>query len=81
MRIAACAFIVLGLITPYPYVILAAIPAGITTMVTGKSALRQGTSKEGAAKTGKALGLGVLLAFAVALIAAVIFIYSWGHGQ
>ncbi len=79
MGIAACAFLVLGLFVPY--VILAAIPAGIAANITGGSALRNGTAKEGKAKTGKALGLGSLIAFAVVLILAVIvaaaYLSSW----
>lgn len=77
--IAACAFLVLGLFVPY--VILAAIPAGITAMITGGSALRNGTVKVGKAKTGKALGLGALIAFAVLLLLAVValaaYMNSW----
>ena len=73
--IAACAFLVLGLLVPY--VILVAIPAAITAMITGGSALRNGTAKVGKAKTGKALGLGALIAFAVLLLVAVVAIAAY----
>ena len=60
-----------------PYVILAAIPAAITAMITGGSALRNGTAKVGKAKTGKALGLGARIAFAVLLLVAVVAIAAY----
>ncbi len=67
---AAAIFMVLGLFIPY--VIFATIPAGIIAMITGGAAVRRGTKKIGTAKTGKALGLGALIAFAVLLIVAAI---------
>jgi len=73
--ISACAFLVLGLFVPY--VILATIPASIVAMITGGAAIRQGTTTLGKAKTGKALGLGALIAFGVIIIAAAIIVASW----
>ena len=60
-----------------PYVILASVPLAIAAMITGKSALNNGTSKEGRAKTGRGLGLGGLITFAVLLIIAAIVVSSW----
>jgi hypothetical protein len=74
--IAACAFLVLGLIVPL--IVLLSIPAGIIAMIMGRSALRAGTEKVSNAKTGKILGLAALIAFGVLLIAALIFIAAWG---
>jgi hypothetical protein len=78
--IAACGLLLLGLFVPY--VIFACLPAAIVAMVMGGSAIRNDTNFEGKARTGKALGLGALIAFGVILIAAVILvaalISSWG---
>ncbi|CAA9536023.1 MAG: hypothetical protein AVDCRST_MAG96-3916 [uncultured Segetibacter sp.] len=77
LAVAAFGVHVLGLLVPY--LILATIPAGITAMITGGSALRNGTAKIGNAKTGKALGLGSLIAFAVLLIVVSIAVAAfWG---
>ena len=70
--IAAAGFMVLGFFVPF--VILASIPAAIIAMITGGAALRKGTKNIGKAKTGKALGLGVLIGFAVLIIAAAIIL-------
>ncbi|MEO9032571.1 MAG: hypothetical protein ABI285_04965 [Ginsengibacter sp.] len=75
LGVAACVLLVLGLLIPY--VIVAAVPASIAAMITGGSALRNKTSLVGKAKTGKALGLGALIAFGVLLIAAVILVSSF----
>ncbi len=74
LGVAACVLLVLGLLIPY--VILAAVPASIAAMITGGSALRNKTILVGKAKTGKALGLGALIAFGVILVAAVILVAS-----
>jgi hypothetical protein len=75
--IAAAAFMFMGLFIPY--IILASIPVAIIAMITGGAALRKGTKKIGKAKTGKGLGLGVLIAFGVLIIAAAIILssYDW----
>ena len=70
--VAALGLMVLGLFVPY--VILASIPAAIIAMITGGSAIRKGTKNIGKAKTGKGLGLGVLIAFGVLLIVAAIIV-------
>jgi hypothetical protein len=75
LGIASWALLLLGLAVPY--VAIASIPAGIAAMITGSSALRQGTSKEGQAKTGKGLGLGVLITLGALLIVAAIAVASW----
>jgi hypothetical protein len=65
-----------------PYVIFACLPAAIVAMVLGGSAMRNNTNLVGKARTGKALGLGALIAFGVLLIIAAIvvasFLSSWG---
>ncbi len=76
--IAACGFLLIGVIVPY--VILAALPAGIVAMITGGSAIRNGTNREGKARTGKALGLGALIAFGALLLAVVLIIAAWNRG-
>ena len=68
--VAALVFMVLGLFVPY--VIFASIPAAIIAMITGGAAVRKGTKNIGKAKTGKALGLGVLIALGVLIIAVAI---------
>jgi hypothetical protein len=73
--VAACVFFVLGLLIPY--VFLASVPASIAAMITGSSAVRNKTSFVGKAKTGKALGLGVLIAIGVLFLALVILISSF----
>ena len=75
LGISACGAIVLGLFIPY--LILAAIPLGITAMVTGGSAERNHTQLIGKARTGKGLGLGALIAFAVILVIAVIVLAAF----
>ena len=72
LGVAACVLLVLGLFVPY--VILTALPVSIAAMITGGSAVRNKTSLIGKATTGKALGLGALIAFGVILIAAVILV-------
>lgn len=75
LGVGACAFLLLGLFIPY--VILISIPAGIAAMITGGSAIRNKTSLVGKARTGKGLGLGALIAFAVVLIVAAIVFTAW----
>jgi hypothetical protein len=70
--VAAMVFLVAGLFVPY--VIFATIPAAIIAMITGGAAVRRGTKNVGKAKTGKAFGLGALIAFAVLLIVAAIIL-------
>lgn len=72
LGIAACGFLLLGLFIPY--VALAAVPAGIAAMITGGSALNRETSLTGKAKTGKGLGLGALIGFALLVLAAAIIL-------
>ena len=74
LGIGACASILLGLFVPF--IILAAIPTGIAAMITGGSAVRNKTSMVGKARTGKGLGLGALITFAILLIVAAIIISS-----
>ena len=74
LGVGACAFILSGLFVPY--LILAAVPAGIAAMITGGSAVRNNTSLVGKARTGKALGLGALIAFGLLLILAAIVLSS-----
>jgi len=74
LGIAACAAILLGFAVPY--IFFASIPLGIAAMITGGSAVRQGTTKVGKAKTGKGLGLGALITMGVLLIMATILITS-----
>jgi hypothetical protein len=69
-------FVALLLGAVVPYLILATIPLGIAAMVTGSTAVKGGTSKVGKAKTGKALGLGGLITFAVLAILATIALSS-----
>ncbi len=70
--VAAMLLMVLGFFVPF--VILATIPAAIVAMITGGAALRRGTKNIGKAKTGKAFGLGALIAFGVLLIVAAIIV-------
>lgn len=74
LGVGACVFLLLGLAVPY--IILLSLPAAIAAMITGGSALRNKTSLVGKARTGKALGLGALIAFGVLLLAAVILVAS-----
>lgn len=78
--IASMGFLLLGLFIPY--VIFATIPLAIVAMVTGSSALKDGTTEKGKARTGKTLGLASLITFGVFLIVALIvvasFLGSWG---
>ena len=76
LGIFSCGFLLLGLFVPF--VILFSIPTGIAAMITGGSAVRNKTSQMGKAKTGKALGLGALITFALLLIIAAIVISSVG---
>ncbi len=73
--IAAVSLLFLGLLVPY--VILLSIPAGIVAMVQGRKAERNGTSLTGKASTGRALGLGALIAFAALIVIAVIVVAAW----
>ncbi len=76
LGIFSCGFLLLGLFVPY--VILLSIPSGIAAMITGGSAVRNKTSQMGKARTGKALGLGALITFALLLLIAAIVISSVG---
>lgn len=76
LGILSCGTLLLGLFVPF--VILLSIPTGIAAMITGGSAVRNKTSQMGKAKTGKALGLGALIAFGLLLIIAAIVISSVG---
>lgn len=60
-----------------PYVGILCLPAAIAAMIIGGSALRGGTQKVGAAKTGKGLGLGTLIAFGVLLLIAALIVAAW----
>jgi len=70
--VAALVFLVTGLFVPY--VVLATIPAAIIAMITGGAAIRKGTKNIGKAKTGKAFGLGALIALGVLIIVAAIIV-------
>ncbi len=61
-----------------PVLAVVSIPLAIGAMITGSSAIRQGTSKAGKAKTGKGLGLGALITIAVLTIIGAIFIAGGG---
>jgi len=76
LGIFSCGFLLLGFVVPF--VFLLSVPAGIAAMITGGSAVRNNTSQMGKAKTGKALGLGALITFALFLIIAAIVISSAG---
>lgn len=78
LGIAACGFIVLGLVIPY--VIFGALPAGIAAMITGGNALDRKTALTSKAKLGKGLGLGALIAFGVVVLAAALIIAAWFGG-
>ncbi|MGH2566546.1 MAG: hypothetical protein ACRDE8_12350 [Ginsengibacter sp.] len=78
LGIIACGTVLLGLFVPF--IILLSIPAGISAMITGGSAVRHQTTQIGKAKTGKGLGLGALIAFGVLLILAAILLASYFGG-
>lgn len=84
LGIAAWAVFILGLAAPI--LIFASIPLGIAAMITGSSAIKQGTPHKGKAKTGKGLGLGAMITLAVLLIIAAIavsamsFDFNWAGG-
>lgn len=78
LGVSACGLLLLGLFIPY--IILASVPVAIAAMITGGSALRNKTSLIGKARTGKALGLGALIAFGVILLAAAIILASYFGG-
>ena len=75
LGISACGAILLGLFIPY--LILAAVPLAIAAMATGGSAERNHTQLIGKARTGKALGLGALIAFGLILVLAVIVLAAF----
>ena len=75
LGISACGAILLGLFIPY--LILAAVPLAIAAMATGGSAERNHTQLVGKARTGKALGLGALIAFGLILVIAVILLAAF----
>jgi len=75
LGISACGAILLGLLIPY--LILAAVPLAIAAMATGGSAERNHTQLIGKARTGKALGLGALIAFGLILVLAVIVLAAF----
>jgi hypothetical protein len=75
LGIIACGCLLLGLFVPG--VIFATIPAGIAAMITGGAAVRQKTSAEGKARTGKGLGLGALITVGLILLLAAIVIAAW----
>jgi|GEM_PF-2582758 len=76
LGIAAYAFILLALLLPY--LIFASLPAAITAITTGRSALRNKTSLVRKAKTGKALGLGALIVFGLLLVVVVTILATLG---
>jgi hypothetical protein len=76
--VAAISCLVLGLFIPY--ILAATIPLGIVAMTQGSSALKGGTSEPGKARTGRALGLGSLIAFGVLLIVAVAVLAAFFAG-
>ncbi len=75
--IAAVGAFLLGLAVPY--VMFLTIPAGIVAMVLGSEALKSDTNESVKARTGKALGLGSLIAFGVILILAAIVVAAWAN--
>ena len=76
LGIVAAGTLVLGLFIPY--LIFLCIPGGIAAMITGGAALRKNTSLPGKARTGKGLGLGVLITFGVILIVGALLLASLG---
>ena len=76
LGIAACAFILLALLLPY--LIFASLPAAISAITTGRSALRNKTSLLRKAKTGKALGLGALIVFGLVLVIVLTILATMG---
>ena len=77
LRLGISAFSILIAGMFIPYIALASIPLGIVAMTTGASALRKGTKREGAARTGRGLGLGAVITFGAILLLAVILLASW----
>jgi hypothetical protein len=75
LGISAFGVLLLGMFVPY--VALLSIPLGIVAMTTGASALRKGTNREGAARTGRGLGMGAIITFAALVLLAVILLASW----
>ncbi len=75
--IAAVGALLVGLVVPY--VVFLTIPAGIVAMVLGSEALKSDTNERVKARTGKALGLGSLIAFGVILILAAIVLVAWAN--
>ncbi|MCW3109733.1 MAG: hypothetical protein JWQ09_4239 [Segetibacter sp.] len=75
LGIGACALLLLGAVVPL--MAFASIPLGIAAIVTGGSAIKQGTSEEAKAKTGKGLGIGALITMTVLLILGAIILASW----
>jgi hypothetical protein len=80
LGIAAAAVLLIGCFVPY--VALVSLPLAIVAMTTGGTALRNGTSKESAARTGKGLGLGTIITFGALLIIGAILLATlfnnWG---
>jgi predicted ferric reductase len=56
------------------YTLFLVIPLGILAIVFGRHAVQEGTKKQLAAKVGKALGLGALIAFTVLVILLLVFL-------
>jgi len=75
LGIAAFGAILFGFAIPFFFI--ASIPLGIAAMITGRSALKQGTTRLGAAKTGRALGLGALITIGL-LVTMVILVLATG---
>ena len=78
LGISAFAAIGLGMAVPYiGWIMLAAIPLGIVAITMGSSAIRNNTTRDGAARTGRGLGIGALSTLAALLVLAVIAIAAW----
>lgn len=76
LGIAACVSLLIGLVVPY--LVFASIPFGIAAMITGSSAIKQGTNNKTKAKLGKGLGLGAIISITVLVIIAAIVVASGG---
>ncbi len=75
LGIGAIGALLLGLFVPF--VMLATIPLGIVAITNGRSALKNNTKRDGAARTGVGLGIGALGAFVLLVILVVAIVAAW----
>lgn len=72
LGIGAFSFFFLGY--GFPFLFVGVIPLAIAAFITGRSAVKQGTTRVGIAKTGKGLGIVAIILLALFLIVGVIFL-------